>query len=416
MGRYRYSRYIPRPAEDVDLDELIEQLKDLFLQSGFYSQFYPGEDTDPTQQNLMQALAAALAEDEMLPEEWRDELRRYAENPVNFQPSKEVRELLERLIERLLEEGFLNRMESSPDGSGHGEMTESQDVEARFELTDKSIDFLGYSMLRQLMSAVGRSGFGRHLTNDLSTGVESNAHSRPYEFGDTLNLDVGSTLLRAVRREGLGVPLNLEYSDLMVHQTERRSSCATALMLDCSHSMILYGEDRFTPAKSVALALAHLIRTQYPGDTLEVVLFHDSAERIPLARLPMVKVGPFHTNTCEGLRLARRLLLDQRKEMRQIVMITDGKPSALTMPDGRIYKNAWGLDPFILEKTYEEVAKCRKSGILINTFMLARDWYLVDFVKKVSQICRGKAYLTTTVNLADYILMDFMSNKSTTVH
>ena len=416
MGRYRYTRYIPKPAEEIDLDDLIDHLKDLFLQSGFYSQYYPEDDRDPTQRNLMQALAAVLSENEMLPEDWRDELRRFAENPIHFQPSKEVRELLDRLIERLQEEGFMNRMESSSAGSGQGETSEQENSEVRFELTDKSIDFLGYTTLRHLMSAVGSAGFGRHLTNDLSTGVESNAHSRPFQFGDTMNLDVSGTLLNAVRREGLGVPLHLEYSDLMVHQTEQRSSCATVLMLDCSHSMILYGEDRFTPAKSVALALAHLIRTQYPGDTLEVILFHDSAERIPLAKLPAVKVGPFHTNTREGLRLARRLLLDQRKQMRQIVMITDGKPSALTMPDGRIYKNAWGLDPFILEKTYEEVARCRKSGILINTFMLARDWYLVDFVKKVSQICRGKAYLTTTVNLADHILMDFMNNKSTTVH
>jgi Ca-activated chloride channel family protein len=416
MGRYRYTQYLPRPAEDIDLDELIEQLRDLFLQSGFYSQFYPGGDDEPTAQNLMQALADMLSEDDRLPEPWRDELRRYAENPVNFQLSNEVRELLERLIERLQQEGYMNRLEPAPDGAGNGEVSEGQGGEVRFELTDKSIDFLGYNTLRHLMSAVGASGFGRHRTNDLSTGIESSAHSRAYEFGDTLNLDVAATLLNSVRREGLGVPLNLEYSDLMVHQTERRSSCATVLMLDCSHSMILYGEDRFTPAKNVALALAHLIRTQYPGDTLEVVLFHDSAERIPLSRLPSVKVGPFHTNTCEGLRLARRLLLNQRKEMRQIVMITDGKPSALTLPDGRIYKNAWGLDPYVLEKTYEQVALCRKSGILINTFMLARDWYLVDFVKKVSQICRGKAYLTTTYDLADSILMDFMSNKATTIH
>jgi Ca-activated chloride channel family protein len=266
------------------------------------------------------------------------------------------------------------------------------------------------------MSSVGNADFGRHRTDELSTGVETSAASRPYEFGDTLNLDIGATLLNAVRREGLGVPLQLDYSDLMVHQTEKHSSCATALMLDCSHSMILYGEDRFTPAKSVALALAHLIRTQYPGDTLELILFHDSAERVPLERLPSIKVGPFHTNTREGLRLARRVLMNQRKEMRQIIMITDGKPSALTLPDGRIYKNAWGLDPYILEKTYEEVAECRRSGILINTFMLARDRYLVDFVKRVSQICRGKAYLTTTFNLADHILLDFMKKRSTLVN
>src|SRR5207253_9145927 len=150
-------------------------------------------------------------------------------------------------------------------------------------------------------------------TRDLATGVESSGSSKPYEFGDTLNLDIGETLFSAVRREGLQVPLNLEYSDLHVHQSEYQSSCATVLMLDCSHSMILYGEDRFTPAKKVALALAHLIRTQYPGDSLKVVLFHDGAEEVPLGKLAGTQVGPYHTNTAEGLRLARRLLQAQRK-------------------------------------------------------------------------------------------------------
>jgi len=164
------------------------------------------------------------------------------------------------------------------------------------------------------------------------------------------------------------------------------------------------------------LALAHLIRSQFPGDSLQVVLFHDSAEEIPLAKLASVKVGPYHTNTCEGLRLSRRILMNQKKDLRQIIMITDGKPSAITLPNGRIYKNPYGLDPMILRETYQEVTQCRKAGILINTFMLAKDYDLVDFVKKVSQICRGKAYFATTLNLANYILMDFMTKKTKTVH
>src|SRR5213075_3319810 len=162
------------------------------------------------------------------------------------------------------------------------------------------------------------------------------------------------------------VPINIEYSDLMVSQSEYRSSAATVLMLDCSHSMILYGEDRFTPAKKVALALTHLIRTQFPGDTLKVVLFHDSAEEIPLATLATAQVGPYHTNTAEGLKLARRLLLAQKKDMKQIIMITDGKPSALTMTDGRIYKNSMGLDATVISQTLREVANCRRSGVMIN--------------------------------------------------
>ncbi|MBI2149824.1 MAG: VWA domain-containing protein, partial [Acidobacteria bacterium] len=204
--------------------------------------------------------------------------------------------------------------------------------------------------------------------------------------------------------------------DLMVRQAEYESSCSTVLLLDTSHSMILYGEDRLTPAKRVALALSHLIRTQYPGDSLRLVLFHDSAEEIPLKQLARVVVGPYHTNTCEGLRLARRLLMADKKDMRQIVMITDGKPSAITLPNGRIYKNAFGLDPMILEETFKEVATCRKAGILINTFMLASDYHLVDFVKKVTEICRGKAYFTTTVNLGQYILMDYLRKKVETIH
>jgi hypothetical protein len=194
-----------------------------------------------------------------------------------------------------------------------------------------------------------------------------------------------------------------------VHQCEYQSSCATVLMLDCSHSMILYGEDRFTPAKKVALALAHLIRTQYPGDSLRCVLFHDSAEELAISQLARVQVGPYYTNTRDGLILAQRLLAQERKDMRQIVMITDGKPSCLTLEDGRVYKNAFGLDPLVISRTLEEVSRCKKQGILINTFMLASDYGLVNFVQKVTEICRGKAYFTTPYTLGQYLLMDYMN-------
>jgi Ca-activated chloride channel family protein len=283
--------------------------------------------------------------------------------------------------------------------------------QVQFNLTQKGIDFLGYRALKGLLSAMGKSSFGSHDTPQLATGVEAEAASRPYEFGDTLNLDIPATLRKAIEREGLGVPLALDYSDLMVHQSEYRSSCATVLMLDVSHSMILYGEDRFTPAKRVALALTHLIRTQFPGDTLRVVTFGDQAEEIPLSRLAKAQVGPFHTNTAEGLELARRILVAQKQDMRQIIMITDGKPSAVTLPDGRIYKNSGGLDGENLRRTFREVAACRKGGILINTFMLARDPHLVRFVQKVTEIARGKAYFTTTLTLGQYIMMDFLKRK-----
>ncbi|HET9684044.1 MAG TPA: hypothetical protein VFP15_08075, partial [Gemmatimonadaceae bacterium] len=158
--------------------------------------------------------------------------------------------------------------------------------------------------------------------------------------------------------------------------------------------------------------LTHLIRTQFPGDTIKVVLFHDSAEEIPLATLAGAQVGPYHTNTAEGLKLARRLLMAQKKDMRQIIMITDGKPSALTMSDGRIYKNSFGLDATVIASTLQEVAACRRSGIVINTFMLARDRALVEFVKRMSEISRGKAYFTTTMTLGQFILMDFLKKKT----
>src|SRR5690606_11203368 len=250
-----------------------------------------------------------------------------------------------------------------------------------------------------------------HDTPHLATGIEAGAASRPYEFGDTLNLDIPGTLTRAMKRTGVRVPLELDYDDLLVHQAEYRSSCATVLLLDISHSMILYGEDRLTPAKRVALALSHLIRTQYPGDTLRAVTFGDRAQEIPLGELARTQVGPYHTNTAEGLRIARRILLSQRKEMRQIIMITDGKPSAVTLPDGRVYKNPAGLHPMILRETFHEVAACRKAGILINTFMLARDPALVQFVARVCELARGKAYFTTTMTLGQYVMRDFLRRR-----
>ncbi|HLI76345.1 MAG TPA: VWA domain-containing protein, partial [Acidobacteriaceae bacterium] len=289
-------------------------------------------------------------------------------------------------------------------------------TEARFEVTDKSLDFLGYKTLRDLMGSLGKANFGRHDTRHWATGVETSGGSQPYEFGDTLNLDAPATLKSAIAREGLTLPLNIEYRDLQVHQSEYQSSCATVVMLDCSHSMILYGEDRFTPAKKVAMAMTHLIRTQYPGDTLSLVLFHDSAEEIPISQLPRVKVGPHYTNTREGLRIAQRILRSSGKDMKQIVMITDGKPSALTLEDGRIYKNAFGLDPIVISETLEEVGRCKRAGIMINTFMLADDFQLVQFVQKMSAMCRGKAYFTTPQTLGNYLLQDYMSRRSKMVN
>jgi len=421
MKAIKYSKFTGFDWDSLSLEELLNKLSDFLLQSGFYNDYYGLQQMgqDHNLQNLHDAILDAILNQGLLSDEVLEKL--LADSDSENEQSSKLSQLVQALIERLQEEGYVSFSDpSSPrtdreitPRQGHEDMEVGQ---VKFELTDKSLDFLGYKTLKDLLGSLGKSNFGRHDTRDLSTGIESSGSSKDYEFGDSLNLDVSGTLLSAVQREGLGVPLNVDYKDLKVHQSEYQSSCATVLMLDCSHSMILYGEDRFTPAKKVAMALAHLIRTQYSGDTLNLVLFHDSAEELPLSQLARVQVGPYYTNTREGLRLAQRILARQSKDMKQIIMITDGKPSALTKEDGRIYKNAFGLDPHVVAETIKEVANCRKSGILINTFMLARDYDLVSFVKKVTEICRGKAYFTTPYTLGQYLLMDYMQKKVKTIH
>ncbi|HYK40687.1 MAG TPA: VWA domain-containing protein [Candidatus Eremiobacteraceae bacterium] len=422
----KFSKYTGEPADSIDLEELVKKLGDFFLQSGFESQFYGLDEFDPerSMDALREAILRALQEGDLFDENSLSEEMRQMLNRSDAMNNEEVRDLIDKLLERMAQQGFINPQQppqitppnqATARGSVGQPMDRNQS-QVRFEITDKTIDFLGFKTLQDLLGSLGRSSFGRHDTRDLATGIESGGVSRPYEFGDTLNLDVSETLFNAVRRDGAKVPVEIQYKDLMVHQCEYKSSCATVVLLDCSHSMILYGEDRFTPAKRVAMALSHLIRTQYPGDTLNLVLFHDSAEEVPLSELARVQVGPFYTNTREGLRIAQRILLRQRKDMRQIVMITDGKPSALTLEDGRIYKNAFGLDPFVVGETLEEVNKCKRAGIMINTFMLASDYSLVNFVQKITQMCKGKAYFTTPYNLGQYLLMDYMSRKTRTIH
>jgi len=421
----KFTKYTGEPADSIDLEELVKRLGDFFLQSGFESQFYGISEFDPQRslEALKEAILRALQEGDLFAEGSMSEEIRKMLDRSDAMNHPEIKDLIDKLVERLSQGGFINPQEppqiTPPNQmSARGSIGSPQErnTEARFEITDKTIDFLGFKTLRDLLGSLGRSSFGRHDTRDLATGVEASGVSRPYEFGDALNLDVSETLFNAVRRDGAKVPINIGYQDLMVHQCEYQSSCATVVLLDCSHSMILYGEDRFTPAKRVAMALSHLIRTQYPGDSLNLVLFHDSAEEVPLAELARVQVGPFYTNTREGLRMAQRILLRQRKDMRQIIMITDGKPSALTLEDGRIYKNAFGLDPFVVSETLEEVNKCKRANIMINTFMLATDYSLVNFVQKITQMCRGKAYFTTPHNLGQYLLMDFLQRKTRHIH
>ena len=413
MKFIKYQKYVPDPASEMSMEELLSALSDYLLQSGFQSQymFYDLQGAEQTLEELRRAIEQALLEGDLLDEQMRAHLQQ-------MQMEGKLDELVERLMDRMQQEDYITvdqPHDPSRQSSIGGQIGDAQ-AQAKFEITDKGLDFLGYRTLRDLLGSLGKSCFGRHDTRDLATGVETSGAAKQYEYGDTLNLDITATLSSAIQRDGLKLPLQLEYSDLQVHQCEYQSSCATVLMLDCSHSMILYGEDRFTPAKKVAMALSHLIRTQYAGDTLSLILFHDSAEEVPLSQLARVKVGPYYTNTREGLRLAQRILLRQRKDMKQIIMITDGKPSALTLEDGRIYKNAFGLDPFVVSQTLEEVSKCKRAGVLINTFMLASDYGLVQFVQKVTEMCRGKAYFTTPYTLGQYLLMDYMSRKTKTIH
>ena len=408
----KYSKYVPDPAGEMSMEDLLNALSDYLLQSGYQSPFsYFQQMDEHSLDELRRAIEDALLMGDLMDEETQRKLEQMRMDGA-------LDELIEQIIERMEQEDYISidqPHDASRNSPVQGQSGDAQ-TSARFEITDKSLDFLGFKTLRDLLGSLGKSSFGRHDTRDLATGVEASGASKTYEFGDTLNLDITATLSSAIQREGLVLPLNIEYSDLQVHQCEYQSSCATVVMLDCSHSMILYGEDRFTPAKKVAMALSQLICTQYPGDSLSLVLFHDSAEEVPLAQLARVKVGPYYTNTREGLRLAQRILQRQRKDMKQIVMITDGKPSALTLEDGRIYKNAFGLDPLVVSHTLEEVSKCKRAGVMINTFMLASDHGLVQFVQKVTEMCRGKAYFTTPYTLGQYLLMDYMSRKTKTIH
>src|SRR5579864_3686851 len=413
MKWIKYSRYT---GEDfgIDSEDLLQALSDFLLESGFNTQYMPfSEMNEHTLEDLKNAIQQALEQGKMFDDERLEQMMEQLKNLSEEQ----MQQLLDRLVQKLIDDGHITIEEQNPEQAPRsGEAGTGPESKVKFEVTDKSLDFLGFKTLKDLLGSLGKSSFGRHDTRDLATGIEASGASKIYEFGDTLNLNVSETLFSAIRREGAKVPLDMDYSDLHVHQCEYQSSCATVLMLDCSHSMILYGEDRFTPAKKVAMALSHLIRTQYPGDSLSLILFHDSAEEVPLSQLARVKVGPYYTNTREGLRLAQRILQRQRKDMKQIIMITDGKPSALTLEDGRIYKNAFGLDPLVVSQTLEEVSRCKRAGVMINTFMLASDFGLVQFVQKVTAMCKGKAYFTTPQNLGQYLLMDYMSRKMKTIH
>lgn len=281
--------------------------------------------------------------------------------------------------------------------------------EGKYRLTQKGEKKLRQHFLHSIFTNLRKSMQGEHLTEAQGPGREHLPELRPYEFGDTLeDIDMKSSLQMSMRK---GIEsINLEEEDLLVHETHYHTNCATVLMVDVSHSMILYGEDRITPAKKVALALSELILSSYPHDSLNCILFGDDAWEVKIEDLPYIGVGPFHTNTRAGLELAQKILLKKKQMNRQIFMITDGKPSCIHK-GGELYKNSWGLDPEIVNKTLNEAGNCRKNGISIITFMIARDAYLVDFVERMTRANRGRAYFTSPDHLGEYLFVDYIRNR-----
>ncbi len=285
----------------------------------------------------------------------------------------------------------------------------SGDGEGGLQLTSSGERRIRRSAFEEIFSGMSRSGPGYHPVRASGEGVERLPETRSWRFGDNLHhLDAPRSLQNALKRTR--GQLDLAEEDLEVQETEHLTSCATVLAIDVSHSMVLYGEDRITPAKRVALALTELITTKYPKDSLSVLLFGDRAERVDLADLPYIDAGPYHTNTRDALRLARGILSRKRQPNRQIFMITDGKPSAIT-EGGKVYKNPFGLDMKIVNKTLDEADQCRRQSVVITTFMLATDPMLTDFVEKLTQVNRGRAYFASPYNLGEFILADYIRNR-----
>lgn len=284
------------------------------------------------------------------------------------------------------------------------------DEEGRVSLTAGGERRLRKSAFEQIFSNLGKAGPGYHPVAASGEGLERQPETRAYRFGDDVHhLDPARSLSNALRRSA-GTSLELAEDDLEVYETEHLTSCATILAIDVSHSMVLYGEDRITPAKTVALAMAELITAKYPKDHLGVLLFGDRAKEVALSELPYVDAGPFHTNTAEALELARALLSRQRQPNKQIFLITDGKPSAMTI-GGQVYKNPFGLDMRIVNRTLEEADTCRRQRVVITTFMIATDPMLTEFVETMTKVNRGRAYFASPYDLGEFILADYIKNR-----
>jgi len=298
----------------------------------------------------------------------------------------------EEFIEKLKEKGYI------------------EEAQGIYILTTKGGRQLRQDSLKEIFTTLKKSPSGEHETPYTGQGIDRLSETKPYQFGDQpYNIDFTTTIGNAIRREGFD-EIRLREEDFEVYETEHLTSCATVLLLDISHSMILYGEDRITPAKKVALALSELIQTRFPGDDLHVLVFGDDAKEVSVDAIPFIAVGPFYTNTKAALERARHLLMRKRNVNKQVFMITDGKPSAI-FQNGRIYKNPFGLDRRIVNKTLDEAVLCRRQKITITTFMVARDPWLVDFVKKLTEANRGRAYYSSLNKLGEYVFVDYIRNR-----
>ncbi len=286
-----------------------------------------------------------------------------------------------------------------------------EEVNDELTLTTKGVQRIRQDALREIFTSLRKGGVGSHETPQTGSGIDRLSETKKWSLGDApTNIDLTSTLTNAFKRGGIE-DFTLKEEDLEVYETEHVTSCATVLMLDISHSMILYGEDRITPAKQVALALSELIMQKYPKDYLALVVFGDDAKLVSLNELPFLNVGPYHTNTRAGLQLARNLLRRRKTMNKQIFMVTDGKPSAMFEESGRLYKNSFGLDPRIVNKTLDEAVACRREKVTITTFMVARDSYLINFVEELTKANRGRAYYSGLQNLGEFMFVDYIRNR-----
>ena len=355
-----------------------------------YSKWKPGSMTDDQRlQSLMSLFSYLLVQSSGDVDDALEWMQRLAEQYGLFDRSLSFDDLVAKLKE-------------------HGIIEDAKDMHV---LTRKGIQRIRQDALRHVFSSLRKAPEGLHETPFSGRGTDRLSETKKWSFGDQpTNIDVTSTVTNAMKRDGIE-NFQLHEEDLEVYETEHTTTCATVLMLDISHSMILYGEDRITPAKEVALALSELIRTRFPKDYISLVVFGDEARIVSLSELPFLNVGPYHTNTRAGLQLARSLLRRCGSVNKQIFMVTDGKPSAIFDDAGRLYKNSFGLDPRIVNKTLDEAVQCRREKIVVSTFMVARDPFLINFVEEFTRSNQGRAYYSDLNKLGEFIFVDYLRNR-----